>query len=598
MQFTQVSDRVTSDIWISGRKIKLIIKSSEKKEKSIVELVIEVSAEEFEAAINFSFRKNKNQISVPGFRKGKAPRKIIERMYGASVFHSDALDNIMPSVLSFVEEESKLNLVGFPQATDLDIKEEGGLDVTVSLSVYPEVKIGDYKGLSAYKPVPEVLDSEIDSEIAGIRLRNARIEKADRPAINGDTATIDYEGLIDGKPFEGGTGEDYDLELGSNTFIPGFEEKMHGMTVGEQRDLELVFPENYSEELAGKPVVFKVTIKELKEKILPDLDDEFAMDVSEFDTLEEYKAGIKDRILKIRQAEAEQAFENALMDKISQSLDAEVPEAMVAEQFDNAVNNFTQQISSYGMDPGMYLQMTNTTPEKFREDMEKASEKQVKIMLCLEKIAELEGIEISEEELENEYQDASERYGMEIDKLRESVATEVITRDIKLRRAAKVVTDSATALDTPPEDEAASEGEPTAAEEPAAESGPAAAEEPAAEGGPAAAEEPVAESGPAAADGPETEAAPLDTEAEAGAAKTEKTAAKKPAAKKTADAAKADAPDAAAEKTAKPAAKKPAAKKTAPKEQGAEATGGAATETGTAKKPAAKKSAAKKAEAD
>ena len=527
------------------------IKSSEKKEKNEVELIVEVNAEEFDSAINEAFRKNRNQIAVPGFRKGKAPRKIIERMYGASIFHEDALENLVPQVMSFVFKESGLNLVGYPQVTDLDIKEgNAGVDITITAAEYPEVKLGDYKGLSAVKPVAEVPDSDIDSEIEGVRLRNARIEKADRPAESGDTTVIDFDGFVDGKPFEGGSGVEYELELGSNTFIPGFEEKMIGMIVGEERDLELVFPENYKESLAGKPVTFKVKLNDLKQKILPDLDDEFAKDVSEFDTLDEYRESIRDKFLKIKQAEADAEFENALMDKVLESLEADVPEVMVEEQLDNAMNNFARQVSSYGMDPSMYLQMTNTTPEEFRENMRKSSDKQVRIMLALDKIAELEGIEISEEEVEAEYKEAAERFGTEIEKLKESVTEENIIRDLKFKQAAEVVSKSAIA------------------EAPAAEDESVNADKPAAK-----------------------------------ATATPKTAAKKPAAKKpAASKTKPEADSAAAEdvktsedvppepeKTAKPPAKKPAAKKPKPEVDKAEAAEGSQDNPEPAKKTTPRK---------
>ena len=437
------------------------IKSSEKKEKNVVDLIVEVNPEEFDSAIDEAFKKNKNSIAVPGFRKGKAPRKIIERMYGASVFYNDALDVIAPKAIAFVAVESDLKIVGFPQVTDVDIKEEdGGLDLTVSVAVYPEVTLGEYKGLSAVKPAVVVADSEIDSEIAGIRLRNARIEKADRPAINNDTVIIDYEGFLDGVPFDGGKGENHELELGSNTFIPGFEEKIQGMSVGEERDIDLVFPENYTEELAGKPVVFKVKMIEVREKILPDLDDEFAKDVSEFDTLEEYKQSIRDGIIKIRQSDADAAFENALVEKIIDSMEADVPDAMIDEQLQSALNNFVNQTSAYGMDPNMYLQMMNETPDSFRDKMRVSSEKQVRGMLALEKIAELENVSVSEEDIENEYNSLVERYGMELDQVKENMSEDVVVREIKLKHAAKIVTDNATAEEPPEQDEADDSEEP------------------------------------------------------------------------------------------------------------------------------------------
>ena len=431
------------------------IKSKEKTENSNVELIIGIGAEELNAALNDAYRKNRNNIAVPGFRKGKAPRKIIERMYGSSVFYNDALDILAPSIIEHVVKESDLKIVGYPQITDADIKEnEAGADLTIRVAVYPEVTLGEYKGLSAVKPAVEVSDTEIESEIAGIRLRNARIEKADRPAINRDIVLIDYEGFLDGEPFEGGKGEDYELELGSNSFIPGFEEKIQGMTVGEERDLDLVFPENYTESLAGKAVVFKVRLNEVREKILPELDDEFAKDVSEFDTLGEYRASIGDAILKIKQSDADIAFENALIEKIVADMEAEVPDAMVDEQLQYAMNNFISQTSSQGIDPGSYLKMINETYDSFTGKMRESSLRQVRGMLALEKIAELENIEISDEDIEEEYKTMADNYGMEIDDMKDSTSDSVVIREIKLRRAAKIITDNAKPEAPPQEPEA------------------------------------------------------------------------------------------------------------------------------------------------
>ena len=428
----------------NGRKENLNIKTCEKKEKNEVELIVEVDPEEFEAAMSKAFIKNKNRIAVPGFRKGKAPRKIIEKMYGAAIFHSDALDILLPEVLSFSLKETDLNIVGYPKISDVDIKaDNAGADVTLIAAVHPEVVIGKYKGLSAPKPSVEVPDSEIDAEIATIRTRNARIEKADRPAADGDIAVIDFEGFVDGIAFDGGKGENYELELGSNTFIPGFEEKIVGMVVDEERDLDLVFPENYKEELAGKPVLFKVKLNEVKEKNLPELDDEFAKDVSEYDTLDEYKASIKDRLLKARQKDVDETFENILLDQVTETLEADIPDAMVDEQVETSMSTFMRQMSAYGMEPEQYMRMTGLTPDEFKEKMRGSSEKQVKVTLVLEKIAELEGIEVSETEIDDEYADAAERYNMDVEKLKESVARDDIKRDLKLRGAAKIVVDSA-----------------------------------------------------------------------------------------------------------------------------------------------------------
>ena len=420
------------------------LKSSEKKEKNEVELVIEIEPEELEAAVNKAFIKNRNRIAVPGFRKGKAPRKMIEKMYGAEIFLSDALDDVLPDVLRFAMTETDYRVVGYPKVSDVDIADEKtGAEITIIAALHPDVVVGKYKGLSAQKPTVEVPESEVDNEIAAVRTRNARIEKADRPAKNGDIAVIDFEGFVDNVAFEGGKGENYELELGSGQFIPGFEDKVEGMAVGDERDIDLVFPEKYKEELAGKPVVFKVKLNEVKEKNLPELDDEFAMDVSEFDTLAEYRADIKERLLKARQQDVDETFENILMDQIVESLEADVPEAMIDEQVENSMNKLSRQVSAYGMQPAQYMQMMGLTPEQFKERMRDSSEKQVKAALALEKIAELEGIEVNDEEIDEEYKEASERFNMEVDKVKETVTSEDIVRDLKMRKAARLVVDNA-----------------------------------------------------------------------------------------------------------------------------------------------------------
>ena len=422
------------------------LKNSEKKEKNEVELVIEIEQEELEAAVNKAFHKNKNRISVPGFRKGKAPRKMIEKMYGKEIFLSDALDEIIPEVLSYAIKDTDFDIVGYPSVSDIDLNDDKtSADITLIAALYPDVELKQYKGLSAPKPAVEVTDSEIENEIESVRARNARIEKADRPAKSGDIAVIDFEGFVDDVAFEGGKGENYELTLGSGQFIPGFEEKVEGMTVGEERDLDLVFPEKYKEELAGKPVVFKVKLNEVKEKSLPDLDDDFAQDVSEFDTFDEYKADIRNRLLKSRQEDVDETFENLLIEQIIESMESDVPEAMIEEQMESSMNTLTRQISAYGMQPAQYMQMMGVTPEEFKEKMRKSSEKQVRAALALGKIAELEAVEINDEEIEEEYKEAAERYKMEIKKLKENVPKENIERELKLRKAAKIVVNSAIA---------------------------------------------------------------------------------------------------------------------------------------------------------
>ena len=435
------------------------LKNCEKREKNELEMVIEVSADELDAAVTKAFLKNRKNIAVPGFRKGKAPRKIIEKMYGL-IFHNDALEEIMPEVFRFALEENEHDIVGYPKVSDIDIKDDNaGADITITASLRPEIKIGEYKGLKAQKPNVEVSDSEVDNELDGMRTRNARIEKVDRPAQSGDVTIIDFEGFVDGEKFDGGTSENYELELGSNRFIPGFEDQVIGMSVGEVKDIDLVFPEEYVEHLAGKPVVFKVTLNEVKEKILPELDDEFAKDVSEFDTLDEYKQSIKDQIQTARQEDIDKTFESLLMEQLVESMEADVPESMIDAQFDKQMDNMTHQMTQYGMQPAQYMQMMGLTPESFKERMRQSSEQQVKVSLALGKVAELEGIEISDEQIDAEYEDVSKNLDMELDTLKKTLTRNDITQDLKLRAAAKVVLDNAVAEEFVPEDDNKDEDE-------------------------------------------------------------------------------------------------------------------------------------------
>jgi trigger factor len=422
----------------------LDLKNCEKKEKSTVSIIVGISEEEFQSSIDKAYIKNKNRISIPGFRKGKASRKIVEKLYGVKFFHSDALEILMPDVLDYAVKESKLKFIGQPQITNIDVStEKNGVDITITASVYPEIKLGEYKGLAADKPVVEVLDSEIDNTIEEIRARNSRIEKVDRPAIDGDVVYIDYHGLIDGEPFEGGEAEDFELVIGSNSLIPGFEENLAGMSVGEERMLDLIFPDDYEERFAGKPVTFDIKLKEVKEKILPDLDDEFAKDISEFDTLEEYKSDLREKLKKVKQERSDVEFEYALLEKLADSSEVEIPDVMVEKQMDNAVGNFERHVSSYGYTLKEYMNIKHITPEALRESTRANSVEQVKIMLALDKIAELEEIEASPEDIENEYIKASEVSGMDIQKIKDTVAKEIIIDEAKRSLASKFIVDNA-----------------------------------------------------------------------------------------------------------------------------------------------------------
>jgi trigger factor len=516
----------------------LNVTSCEKKENNAAELTVLVTPEEFDKALNESYRKNKGSISVPGFRKGKAPRKLIENMYGASVFYDDALDIILPSVCGHGVEESALRTVGYPQIQDVSFGDDKSVTVKYSVELYPEVTVGEYKGIGAVRPDAVVEESAVDSEIASVRLRNARIQTTERPAINGDTVTLDFEGFVDGVAFEGGKGENYELELGSNTFIPGFEAKLQGMTTGEERDLDLVFPEDYKADLAGKPVVFKVKVREIKEKILPELDDEFAKDVSEFDTLGEYRNSIRENLTKAKQAESDKAFEDAVLTKLADTVENDVPEAMIRDFLDNQVGNMRQQLASYGMQLEQYLNMMGTTEEGFRETMRPNAVRQIKTTLALEKIAELEKFAPSDEEVEKYFADMAERYGVDAETVRQSVPKDTAERELGIQAASKLVVENAVAV--PPEDEDAADGKKAAKTKTAKKAKADKAEADAEAGG---------------------EAEPSGTEEKKAAPK--KAPAKKAAAKTVEDVKKTDAP--AGETAEKKPAKKPAAKKPAPK---------------------------------
>ena len=437
------------------------VKSCEKKEKSTYGLVVEVTPEEFDGAIEQAYKKNRSKIAVPGFRKGKAPRKIVENMYGANIFYEDAMDALLPAVFAHGTVESKLNTVGYPTLDNIDIADDKTVTVSFTVAVYPEVTIGEYKGIHAEKPVVEVTDNDIDTEIEKVRYQNARVETiTDRPVINGDTVNLNYAGTLDGVAFEGGTAENYELKIGSNSFIPGFEEKMQGMMTGEERDLDLTFPAEYhAKELAGKDVVFHVKVNEIKSQVLPDADDEFVKDVSEFDTMAEYRDSIKAKVLETKESAAQSEFENNVMDKLVESVQGDIPDALVDQYVENQVQSMRNSLAQYGMELDMYLKMMNTTLDAFTANMRPNAEKNAKSMLALEKIAKLENFEITDEDLAAGYKEMAERYSMDEDTIREQVTDEMLTEDLKIRRATRLVMDSAVAEAPAKEEEKAEEKE-------------------------------------------------------------------------------------------------------------------------------------------
>ena len=421
------------------------VKSVEKTENSTAKVVLEVEKDQFQAALDKAYRKVKNDIYIPGFRKGKAPRKIVEGMYGASVFYEDAINLIFPDIWAKATEEQELNVVGSPSIADLNVEDSGNLVLTVETGLYPEVTLGQYKGIEAEKAPVEVTEEEIDAEVKKLADRNSTVETVDRPAELGDTTVIDFTGYIDGEPFEGGDGDNHSLKLGSGTFIPGFEEQLVGVSAGEEKDVNVTFPEDYgAEELAGKPAVFKVKVKEVKATNTPELDDEFAKDVSETaDTLADLRKELKEKKEKEKAEEADSAFKNAVMQTAIDNMTAVIPDGMVEEQLDNIMQQYAMSMQQSGFSLEQYAQMMGTTVQGIRESQRASALSQIKNTLLLEKVAEVEGIEITDEQVEEAYKQMAEQYEMEIEKVKEYVPAEEIVRDQKFQKAMEVITDSA-----------------------------------------------------------------------------------------------------------------------------------------------------------
>ena len=400
------------------------------------------SAEEFEAAVNTAYNKKKKNIAIPGFRKGKATRKMIEAHYGEGVFYEEAVNALYNNNIVAVVEKTGLEVVDVAETEVLDVNKETGVKFTANLIVKPEVKISDYKGLEVKKTVKTVNDDAINAEIDKMRSRNARIVSVeDRATVLGDTAVIDFDGYLDGEAFEGGKGEKFPLELGSNTFIPGFEEQVVGKNIGDEFDVNVTFPEKYqAENLAGKAVVFKCKLHEIKGKDMPELDDEFVKDVSEFDTVDELKADIKTKLEKKAADDMEQQVDNDLVDALLAKMEAEVPEVM----YERRINDIAREWSaSNRIRIEDYLKYTGLTMEQFRATFKEVAKKQVDLRLCLEQIAANENIEITDEDMEKGYADLAEQYKMDVDKVKSVLDKEAITGDLKIEKALDIVRDSA-----------------------------------------------------------------------------------------------------------------------------------------------------------
>ena len=435
----------------------MTVKSCEKLEKSRVALTIEASAEEFEAAVNKAYLKMRGKINVPGFRVGKAPRKIIEKMYGEEVFYEEAVNIILPDAYEDAVKEQKLDVVGYPEV-ELESCTKDGVVFKCTVAVYPEVKLGQYKGLEAPKAEVKVAAADVNARLKEMADRNSRLVSVERAVKKGDTADIDFEGFDNGVAFDGGKGENFDLEIGSGSFVPGFEEQLIGMKAGEEKDIDITFPENYAPELAGKPVVFHVKVNEVKVKEVPAVDDEFAKDVSEFDTLKELKADIKKKMTAERTEAAQRAFEDVLMAKVTEGVEAEIPHEMVELQAERMMEQFKQQLAAQGIPFDQYLKMTGTTEADFRKQADGPAAEQVKMDLAVEAIIKAEGLEATDEDVENELKNVAEKYGMDLETVRKYLRPEDVKEQVIREKAVKVVADSAVAV-APAEEKAELEAE-------------------------------------------------------------------------------------------------------------------------------------------
>ena len=420
----------------------------EKMEKNMAKLTIEVSAEELDKAMQNAYLKARGKISIPGFRKGKAPRKMIEQMYGKGIFLEDAANALIPEHYSKALEECDLEIVSQPEIDVTQAEPGKAFIFTAEVAVKPEVTLGEYKGVEVPKSETEVTDEDIDAEIKKEQEKNSRtVTVEDRGAENGDITTIDFEGLVDGVAFEGGKGTDYPLTLGSGSFIPGFEDQLVGAKAGDHVEVNVTFPEEYqAAELAGKAAVFQCDVKKVETKELPELDDDFAQDVSEFDTLAEYREDVKKNLTEKKEKEARAAKENAAVDKAIENAEMEIPDAMINTQVRQMMNDFASRMQSQGLTMEQYFQFTGMTAEKMQEEMKPQALKRIQTRLVLEKIAETENIEVSEDEVNEEIGKMAEMYKMEADKLKELLGDrelEQMKKDMAVQKAVTLVADEA-----------------------------------------------------------------------------------------------------------------------------------------------------------
>lgn len=419
------------------------LKENRKTEKNTVELVIEVKGDEFKGAVDSAFKKNISKMTVPGFRKGKAPRKMIEKLYGEGVFYDEAINALYPAAYDAAVAEAGISPVDNPEVEVTSVDAEG-FEFKAKVTVKPEVEVKNYKGIKAVKNVYNVTETMVKSEIEAMLRQNQRIVDVDREAKSGDTVNIDYEGSVDGVAFDGGKADGYDLSLGSNTFIPGFEDQLIGKKAGDECDVNVTFPEEYhAEELKGKAAVFKVKVNTVKEIQLPEADDEFAKDVSEFDTLAELKSDIKKKLREQKAKQSESELENALVDELLKNTEVEIPAVMISRKVDSMMAEFEQRLAGSGLNLNTYIQYMGTDLESFKKNYEPEAEKQVKTRLALEKVVELENIVVSDEDTDKEYQMIADAYNMKLEDVKRFVPAQEITMDVAVGKAVELIKNNA-----------------------------------------------------------------------------------------------------------------------------------------------------------
>ena len=429
----------------------MIVKNVEKKESSSVTFQVEVDADAFEKAVNGSYLKSRKNIMVPGFRKGKAPRMLLEGMYGSDFFYDDAVNELAGTAFAQAVEQESLRPVGKPSVTDFEVKEDKSLVMTFETAVYPEVTLGAYKGLEAVRPDADAAEADIEAELLAARRSNSRLLVVERPAAMGDTVNIDYAGTIDGDPFEGGTAEHFNLVLGSGNFVPGFEGQLVGVLAGDEKNVDILFDDDYAAPVAGKRAVFHVKVNEVKTEELPEADDEFAKDVSEFDTIAEYKESIAKSIREKKETAAKNSFEDALVDLAVSNMTADIPPAMIEERMDMIFKEYAQYMGSQGMALEEYLSAIGSDFATFRESSRSTAEKQVKTELLLAAVAEAEAIELTDEDFEAEYAQIAARYNLEIEKVKAAIEAESLKPDLLGKKAMAIIAAAGVALPPPAE---------------------------------------------------------------------------------------------------------------------------------------------------